>query len=60
MTHDEQDEIIFSIDKHLRDIEELLLFVESNPDILEIEEYSQRHKLHKAALRNITTDLFLL
>ena len=66
MTNDEQDELIFSIDSDIKDLEIMLEFLTSANysntigDGFTLKEVEHKLKFQRAALRNITTDLFII
>ena len=66
MTDDQQDDIIFNVDAAIKDLELLLEFLKANRptdtigDRFTVPELEYKLKFQRAALRAVTTDLYLL
>jgi len=66
VTDTEQDEIIFDVDDAIKDLEMILEFLKTNNstdpigDRFTVKELEYKIKFQRAALRTITTNLYLL
>lgn len=66
MTDTQQDEIIFEVDKAIIDLEIILEYLKASSytkpigDGFTVKEFEYKLMFQRAALRNVTTDLYLL